>query len=109
MYLLLCEAWNDDPDWVHEDEILIQIVERRRKQNEYTYDDIVMKWKEEEWTSICKELRRTSKSKKRRPWKDVKNRFKKVIVPSKLSLMFHKMYSLTIKLEASTSHRRYLT
>ena len=74
------ESWNDDAAWAQEDDILVEIVERRRTRSKLSYDDIVMKWREEEWNSIRNELRRLSNSKKKRTWKDVKNRFRKVIV-----------------------------
>jgi len=73
------QTWNEDSEWVDEDEILIKIVERRRRMSKLNYDEIVMKWREEEWTSIRNELARKT-SKKRHPWKEVKLRFKKVIV-----------------------------
>jgi len=76
----VAQSWNDDAAWAQEDDILVEIVERRRTRSKLSYDDIVMKWREEEWNSIRNELRRLSNSKKKRTWKDVKNRFRKVIV-----------------------------
>eukprot|EP00494_Astrolonche_serrata_P031329 UN31598 len=73
------QGWNDDSEWKKEDDKLINIVESRRKSAGLDYDQLFLQYKEEEWNEICAELQRQSKTKKRRPWKPCKKRYKKII------------------------------
>jgi len=89
--IAMSQGWNDDGKWKDEDEDLLQIVEVRQTRADLNYDQIVTKWRHEEWSSIADELyRKAGGSGQKRPWKEVKQRFKKIIVQK-----FDKQYPIT--------------